>query len=1017
MATVIQIKGIVQGVGFRPYVWKLATSMGLSGFVRNDSDGVTIKIEEGDAERFIKKLKANPPPLSKITECIIEALDPSVPPHSGFQIVESGQGAEKSVQISPDISICDDCLRELFDEKDRRHGYPFINCVNCGPRYSIIKNLPYDRPNTSMAEFELCPDCAAEYADPADRRYHAQPVACPACGPKLWFCSVGSASQSAHRADSTWQTHWKESIESGKIIAVKGIGGFHLACDALNAEAVAELRRRKARENKPFALMVPDLDWVKQTCELNDAEEKLLTSRERPIVLLKVKSSFQTLEKIVPNLGTLGVMLPYTPMHHLMFDVIKRPLVMTSANYSSEPMIHTNEDALKKLKGLADEFLLHDRDIVNRCDDSVCAVYGGQPIILRPGRGMAPVSFPVSAQGRRDACDTEEKGRRDACDTEEKGRRDACDTVPQASRLPWFNPLEAVQQTQRKNLPHWQQEGSTYFVTFRLADSIAQSRLQEYKALREKWQEHHQPPYNEVEQDQFEMLFSQRVNDWLDEGAGSCVLHNPDVAEIVADALFHFDGQRYVLDEWVVMPNHVHVLATPLPGFEIASILHSWKSFLAHEINKYLGKTGCVWKQESYDHIVRNQEELERIRAYIRNNPAKAGIKALQGRRDACDTEEQGRRDACDTVPQASRLPCRCVLGIGADMKNTFAVAHDGWITLSPYIGDLENPETQEILKTSVQRYLDCYDLTPERVVHDLHPDYFSTRIAEEMKNSRVQASSFAKATADRQPVQHHHAHCIAAAVEHGIEGRAIGVAFDGTGYGTDGTIWGGEVLEFDSQSFDRKFHLRPFALPGGEKAVLEPKRTLVSVLSQVEEASSFLTRQDAASTLRILESGINCPMTSSMGRLFDAVAVLLGACETPTFDGEGPMRLEAMADSNEKGTFSFKIEEGQIDWSPMLQEMVAAQQPITNNQYPITPAVLAAQFHNTVIAMIFACVEKLPESLPVLFCGGVFQNRFLVEGIKKHPAFDESRMFFSSYPNDSAIALGQAAFGLHVLE
>ncbi len=762
MATIIQIKGVVQGVGFRPYVWKLATSLGLKGFVRNDSNGVYIRIEGGTADRFLKELKSNPPPLSKITGVSVTVSNEWKNPAESFQILESEGGTEKAVQISPDVSVCGDCQRELFDESDRRYRYPFINCVHCGPRYSIIKGLPYDRPNTSMAGFELCADCAREYADPANRRYHAQPVACPVCGPQLRFCNNVEAASSRfitrQDAASTWEEQWVEAIHAGKIVAVKGIGGFHLVCDALNADAVAELRRRKARENKPFALMVPDLDWVRETCELSEAEEKLLTSRERPIVILRLKVNFATREAIAPNLNTLGVMLPYTPMHLILFDLLKRPLVMTSANYSSEPMIHTNEDALQKLSGLADEFLLHDRDIVNRCDDSVCAVYSGQTIVLRPGRGMAPVSFPV-------------------------GR---------------------VRRTRR-------------------------------------------------------------------------------------------------------------------------------------------GRLG---------------------------EPS---------------------------------LPC--VLGIGADMKNTFAVAHDGWITLSPYIGDLENPETQEILKTSIRRHLDCYDLKPELIVHDLHPDYFSTRIAEEFASPEA-------------AVQHHHAHCIAAAVEHGIEGRAIGIAFDGTGYGSDGTIWGGEILEFDSRSFERKFYLKPFALPGGEKAVKEPKRTLVSILSNVEEASSlFMTRLEASSTLKILESGINCPMTSSMGRLFDAASVLLGACELPTFDGEGPMRLEAMADLTEKGYFSFKIEQGQIDWRPMFREMFNIQHPISNIQYPISREALAARFHNTVAEIIFACIQALPTNLPVVFSGGVFQNRFLVEGIKKHPAFDQRRMFFSSYPNDSAVALGQAAFGISNIE
>jgi hydrogenase maturation protein HypF len=802
MAVIIQIKGIVQGVGFRPTVWKLATSLGLTGFVRNDADGVTIEIEGENTERFVSELKASPPPLSKITGMTVEFSKDWKNPCNGFQIVESKEGVEKSVQISPDISICEDCQRELFDESDRRHRYPFINCVNCGPRYSIIKGLPYDRPNTSMAEFKLCPDCAREYADPSDRRYHAQPVACPVCGPKLWFHNADATSSSRF----SWEEQWTESIESGKIIAVKGIGGFHLACDALNADAVTELRRRKARENKPFAIMVPDLDWVKETCELSETEEKLLTSRERPIVVLRVKKSFQGLEKIARGFPTLGIMLPYTPMHRLMFDAVKRPLVMTSANYSSEPMIHTNEVALSKLSGLADEFLLHDRDIVNRCDDSVCAVYGGQTIILRPGRGMAPVSFPNSAKGRRDACDTVPQAPRLPC----------ADGVPQASRLP-------------------------------CADGVPQ--------------------------------------------------------------------------------------ASRLP---------------------------CA-----------------------------------------------------DSVPQASRLP-RCVLGIGADMKNTFAVAHNGWITLSPYIGDLENPETQEILRTSVQRHLDCYDLQPERIVHDLHPDYFSTHIAHDFsmlwKNNRVQA----------QPVQHHHAHCIAAAVEHCIEGRAIGVAFDGTGYGTDGTIWGGEILEFDSQTFDRKFHLKPFALPGGEKAVKKPKRTLVSIISQLADGGHLLKAggtpairtagvppaEDIEQIMKILEFGINCPMTSSMGRLFDAAAVLLGACDVPTFDGEGPMRLEAMADPTEQGVLPFSIEGDEINWAPMFKEM------LTSNLSPPS-SVLSARFHNTIVEIIFECLKRLDGSFPVLLSGGVFQNRLLVEGIKKHPAFDEGRMFFSSYPNDSAIALGQAAWGM----
>jgi len=814
MGIAIQIKGIVQGVGFRPHVWKLATSLGLKGFVRNDADGVTIEIEGENTARFIEELKANPPPLSKITEFKVTEIEPRMgangreseqrwnatsgrvlstlgdraPPKysSEFKIVESDAAADKTVQMSPDISICADCERELFDKSDRRHRYPFINCVNCGPRYSIIKELPYDRPNTSMAEFKMCADCAREYGNPADRRYHAQPVACPVCGPKLWFHNVEAGCHSIQSllsqaqaslpsvessrfvtrqdaASTMWEDYWAELIEAGKIVAVKGIGGFHLVCDALNAEAVAELRLRKARENKPFALMVPDLEWAHSVCELSLEEDLLLTSRERPIVLLRLKADFETRDAIAPNLNTLGVMLPYTPMHLLMLNLVQRPLVMTSANYTDEPMIHANAEALETLADVADEFLLHDREIVNRCDDSVAAVYGGQTIVLRPGRGLAPFSLP--AEGRKS------------------------------------------------------------------------------------------------------------------------------------------------------------------------------------------------------------------------------------------------------------------VLAIGADMKNTFAVAHGGHITLSPYIGDLENPETQEILKTSVWRYLNCYDVKPEIIVYDLHPDYFSTRIAEEF------AAEFG---VPQIAVQHHYAHCLAAAAEHGIEGRAVGIAFDGTGYGIDGTIWGGEILEFDSSSFERKFHLKPFALPGGERAVKEPRRTLISILSQVDTTSPAkgsvlafkhfhlcLNARTDPSVLKVLESGINCPMTSSMGRLFDAAAVLLGVCECPTFDGEGPMRLEAIADPEEQGVLPFNIDDGVIDWRPMFRELINVGQPswLSRQAGSLSyvgeeQAKLSAQFHNTIAEMVFECIKRLNDA-PVLFSGGVFQNRFLTERIKKHPAFDESRMFFSSYPNDSAIALGQAVFGL----
>ncbi len=711
--TAIHITGIVQGVGFRPWVWKQATSLGLSGTVRNDFDGVHIELF-GDPEPFLDSLRKDPPPLSRIDSIATRHCVAKTAP-SGFQILESKTSGEALLRISPDIALCDDCRREMFDPSDRRYRYPFINCVNCGPRFSIIESLPYDRPCTSMRAFEMCPACRSEYTDPANRRYHAQPIACPECGPRM--------------DPGDWESAWLTAMEQGEIVAVKGVGGFHLACDALNPVAVAELRRRKRRENKPFALMVPNLEWVKTVCALSAEEESLLYSHERPVVLLKCRAPFKGFEHIAPGLDTLGVMLPYSPMHEIMLDLFPHPVVMTSANYSSEPMIHTNEAAQEKLKDVADRFLMHDRDIVNRCDDPVYAVFGDHTVVVRPGRGVAPVSMPVNSD--------------------------------------------------------------------------------------------------------------------------------------------------------------------------------------------------------------------------------------------------------------------RCVLAMGADMKNTFALAHHGRLTLHPYIGDLEHPDTQEMLERAIKQQLDCFQVRPDVVVHDLHPDYFSTRIARSWAN---------KLQVPLMGIQHHHAHLVGT-----HPGPAIGFAFDGTGYGTDGTIWGGEVMLYDAAGFIRSYHLRPFALPGGDAAVMQPKRVLDALFSQVEEA-----KQDVSSTLMQLESGINCPMTTSMGRLFDAVSCLLGICENPTYDGEAAMRLEAAADWNECGDLAFELHDDEIDWRPLLLDLAGGKAK------GVSASVLTARFHNTLAEIVYCCGKKLAakhSGLPWVFAGGVFQNRLLVSRIRQVVG-DEFNLVFSTYPNDSGIALGQVISG-----
>lgn len=717
--TFVHITGIVQGVGFRPWVWNTATRLGLGGTVRNDFDGVRIELY-GDPSLFLKALTENPPPLSRIDSLQISEID--YQPIEGFRILESEESGEALLRISPDIAMCDDCRRELFDPADRRHRYPFINCVNCGPRFTIIENLPYDRPRTSMRTFEMCPACRREYTDPANRRYHAQPIACPDCGPRM--------------EPINWETVWKDSMEQGRIVAVKGIGGFHLACNALNPEAVDKLRKRKGREAKPFALMVPNLEWVKDVCELSPEEERLLCSRERPIVLLKREKAFHTCELIAPGLDTLGVMLPYSPMHEIMFDLFPHPVVMTSANYSAEPMIHDNAVSRRKLDGIADVFLMHNREIINRCDDPVCAVFGDRTVIIRPGRGVAPVSMPI-------------------------------------------------------------------------------------------------------------------------------------------------------------------------------------------------------------------------------------------------DTN-------------------RCILAYGADMKNTFALAHHGQATLHPYIGDLEHPETQAIQERAVERELDCFRMTPELVVHDMHPDYFSTRIAERFASESCVTSL---------GIQHHHAHLVGA-----YSGKAIGFAFDGTGYGPDGTIWGGEVLLYDVDGFSRTFHLRPFALPGGDKAIKDPLRVLVSLLRHVDATLPSRCQGDegVASTLLMLEAGINCPMTTSMGRLFDAVSCLIGICEKPTFDGEAAMRLEAAADENECGDLAFEIKDGEIDWRPIILDLLGELEK------GVPVPVLAARFHNTLAEIVYCCGKRLADKhgrLPWVFAGGVFQNRLLVERIRK-VVDGEFELVFSSYPNDSGIPIGQIIIG-----
>lgn len=740
-AIIVKVEGIVQGVGFRPFIWKLAKSLSLAGNVQNNPDGVRIWVE-GNAfhiKEFLSRLQKNPPPLAKILSIQTEVV--SLKNLQDFTIQESTSTGDFSTHIMPDISLCIDCHKELFDPSNRRYHYPFINCTNCGPRFSIIKKLPYDRATTSMSGFNMCPDCAAEYSDPADRRYHAQPVACPICGPQ-----VVPLLPDGTEIKKPWQEVWKNTIEQGQVVALKGIGGFHLACNALDEQAAAVLRSRKQREAKPFAIMTPDIEWIKSVCWLSEAEEKLLCSRECPIVILRLKKDFPALQHIAPGLDTLGIMVPYSPLHEILFDVLNIPMVMTSANYSNEPMIHTNHIALHKLRAFADVFLMHNRDIVNRCDDSVCTCIQSHSFVIRPGRGVAP--FPIS----------------------------------------------------------------------------------------------------------------------------------------------------------------------------------------------------------------------------------------------------------CKNVVQS--------LAFGADMKNTFAVSHHDRISVSQYIGDLEHPEAQQILLSNINQQLDFFKANPEFVMHDLHPDYFSTRLACRFAQEK-NISAFA--------TQHHHTHLAAGHAEHGITGKAIGFAFDGTGYGTDKTIWGGEVMLFDRSEFNREYYLKPVSLPGGDIAVKHPDRMLVSylldtgLLDKVKETRFILSNWD--DIVQMIMLGINCPKTSSAGRLFDAVACLLGVCSIQTYDGEAAMKLEAVASKNESGSFPFEINGKTVDCTAMFNALLEQ----VENSIPVD--ILAGRFHNTLVEILFDCGKRLIHKygdLPWVFSGGVFQNRLLIEKILSYRDAHKYKLFFSTYPNDSGISLGQAIIGIN---
>lgn len=794
LAVLVRVKGIVQGVGFRPYVYGLAEKWGLTGWVLNDNQGVQIWLEgdRGSLHAFLEELRTSPPRLAHIVDLEVGAKRPEG--FAGFSILQSSGQQRREVLISPDVAICDDCRRELFDPQDRRYRYPFTNCTNCGPRFTIIKDLPYDRERTSMAAFPLCPDCSREYHDPADRRFHAQPNACPTCGPHVKLVDA-----SLREVSGDWDREFRRLILLGKIIAVKGLGGFHLACDAKNQAALAELRRRKGRPAKPLAVMARDLEVIRGYCLISAQEEALLMSPAAPIVLLPLKedgvldgegfagpgpqggpdSGRRTAadgvgvlpEELAPGLRHLGVMLPYTPLHLLLFGDGVDLLVMTSGNQKDLPLEKDNEGACQRLAGIADYFLLHNRDIVDRCDDSVLRVVS----VEAPGGNSAP----------------------------------------------------AIQ-------------------------------------------------------------------------------------------------------------------------------------------------------------------FIRRSRGYA---PGPLDLREVTGAGPA-------------------------VLGAGGEMKNTFCLLKDGRATLSQHLGEMENVQGLDNYRQALGRLQYLLDADPEVVACDLHPSYRISRLAREMRGLR------------QVEVQHHHAHLASVMAENNLKGPVIGLIGDGTGYGTDGNLWGFEVLLGDYRDFRRLIHLDYIRLPGGEGSIRYPYRVATSFLWQYlgergwEAARQLFLKGGSTGTpsqpgrekelelvARLAKSGLNSPWCSSAGRLFDAVAAILGICSENTYEGQAPALLGERAKEGVEGTYGFTLKEGILYpgeiFAGLLEDLARGEEK----------GVMAAKFHNTVVAMLVAGALKAREESGeprVALSGGLFQNPYLFRRLVRLLRREGFLVHYHRQvpPNDGGLALGQAVVG-----
>ncbi|MFT8313039.1 MAG: carbamoyltransferase HypF [Clostridium sp.] len=752
----LKVEGIVQGVGLRPFVYNEALSLNLKGWINNNSQGVHIDIEgeEEKLKNFIEKLKYKHPPLARIENIIVE--ERKAVNYNSFEIRESEINNKKITLISPDRAICDECIEDITNPSNKRYRYPFTSCTNCGPRFSIMKSIPYDREKTTMKKFNMCEECNREYTDPTNRRFHAQPNACESCGPHIWI-----EDSTGKKIEVEDVIHWtRQKLKEGKIFAIKGLGGFNLVCDATNEEAVKLLRIRKNRPHKPFAVMLRNIEDVKKYCDVPVEEEKLLTGSIKPIVILAQANGYDLPKCIAPHQKTLGVMLPYTPLHHLLFGNNIDALIMTSANSHGLPLEYKNESAVDKLRNVADYFLQHNRDIHAPIDDSVVKVVDNEIHMIRRARGYVP-------------------------------------------------------------------------------EPIKKDNIKE-------------------------------------------------------------------------------------------------------------------------------------------------------------------------------------ILACGSNMKNTFCIAKENFIFLSQHNGNLENVETIEHYKNNIEHFKNIFNFTPKYIACDMHPNYISSEYAYRSSLPRIE-------------VQHHHAHIVSCLAENNVDRKVIGIAYDGTGYGVDGRIWGGEFLLCDNKEFTRLGHLNYVKMPGGEMAVKEPWRMAVSYIynlfksakyneystnKQLKEILIKLYGNKAINIIAMIEADINCPETSSMGRFFDAAASLIGLRDSVTYEGQAAIELEAVASQESLDFYDYDVvqENGYIVKTEKIIMGIIRDKLLDEQDN-----VISDKFHSTIIKFskdICKLIRKDTGINEVALSGGVFQNSYLLKNLSNELKNEEFLVYTNKLipANDGGIALGQIVIANEVL-